>query len=169
MDLNPICKAPNIIRGSNEISKRDITLSRWKTIKKRTLLHIESDENTLHTGLITMPFLLFEEEVYKTVSKYDPRMPSRQIILLDVKNNISCLYYLPILPRVDCISLKCELSNANTKFVDTPIIIYEKIRGNHIFWLEKFNSDLPVISLDLAESILRRNTMGIKLIPVELE
>ena len=116
----------NIIRGANKINKRDITLSRWKAINKRTLFRIESDENTIHTGLITMPFLLFEEEVYKIVSKYDPRMPNRQISLLDVKNNISCLYYLPILPRVDCISPRCELSNANTKFVDTPIITYEK-------------------------------------------
>ena len=169
MDLNPLYKAPNIVSGFNEINKRDITLTRWRALKKRILLYMETDENTVQTGLITSPLLLFEDEVFKIVSKYDPKMPSRQVPLLDAERCISCLYYLPILPRVDCISPKCELSNARTKFVCTPILKLNKIRGNHIFWLDGIDSDLPIISLELAESILKRDVMGIKLTPVELE
>ena len=169
MDLDPVCKAPNVIAGFNSIHKRDISLSRWRNLKKRILLYIESDENTVHTGLLTMPFLLLDEEVFEIASKYEPLMPSRQVVLLDKENQISGLYYMPILPRIDCISPKSKLSNANTIFAGTPILTFNKILGINIFWLDGLDSDLPVISLDLAESILRRNVMGIKLVPVELE
>jgi len=169
MDLDPRCKALNILSGFNEIHKGDISLSRWRKLQKRILLFIESDDETVHTGLLTKPFLLLDEEIFKIASKYEPLMPGRQVVLLDKENHISCLYYLPILPRISCISPNSKLSNANTKFVGTPILQSNKMLGIHIFWLDGFNSDLPVISLDLAESILRRNHMGIKLTPIEIE
>jgi len=169
MDLSPAYKSPNVLNGFDEINKGDICLSRWKFIKKRILFYVESDNDTIHVGLITMPFLLLEEEVFKIASKYEPVMPSRQVVLLDKKNFISSLYYLPILPRIDCISPNSKLINANTRFDGVPILNFDTIRGYHIFWLKDFNSHLPVISLDLAESILRRNAMGIHLTPIELE
>jgi len=95
-------------------------------------------------------------------------MPNRQVVLLDKENQESGLYYLPILHRIDCISPKSRLNNGRTKFIGAPVLDKTKINGRHIFWPEKLNSDLPIISLDLAESILRRDGMGISLEPVEL-
>ena len=169
LNLDPVWKVPRILNGFEEINRRDINLKKWRTIQNRVLFFVDAGGESVLTGVLNNPFFLLSEDVYKITQKYDPLLRSRQIVLLDKDIGLSCLYYLPILPRVDCISKKSVLNNGRNKFIGTPVLNINEIGNKHIFWLAGFNSDLPVISLDLAESILRRDTMGIGLTPVELE
>ena len=168
LDLNPACtKPPRILNNFDDIRKKDINLKNCHAIKKRVVFNVENLAGTIFTDIITQPFLLFSQRVMDITRKYAPHTVCKQTLLLDKENNMPYIYFLPILPRIDCISDKSELNNGRTKFI-RPVIHADKIKDLNIFWLDKFNSDLPVITLDLAESILRRETKGINLTQVEL-
>jgi len=169
MDINPnYVSAPQILNGFDEIQKRDLTLRKHENIKKQVLLYVKSHEEKVFADILTSPFFLMSEKMHRIAKKYEPTMVSKQVALVDKDNQAAELYYLPILPRIDCISPQSELNNGKTKFI-TPVIDPHRTLHKHIFWLKGFNSDLPVITLDLAESFLRRDLKGIDLTLMNLE
>jgi len=170
LDIAPACtQAPRILSGNEELNRRDINLKNHSAIKNRMLFFIDSTQGTIFTGIVTQPFFLLSEAMHKITKQYEPAMPSKQVVLLGKENHISSLYYLPILPRIKAISDKSTLNNGRTKFIGNPVLKKSWLNNRHMLWLADFNSDLPIISLDLAESMLRRGARGLALTPVILE
>lgn len=166
METDPDCgKAPRITDWFNKIKKTDICLERHHVIEKRIVFMIKSDPETVFTGVITSPFLLLSEEVFMIVRQYD-KIISKEMILVDAANQLTKRYYLPILRKVDCLSEQSKLSKDRTVLIHAAAD-RSKIKGD-IFWIDGYEGTAPVISLDLAESILRREARGISLKPIEL-
>jgi len=168
LDINENCtKSPRILYKFNTIKRRDVTLSNHKNIDRRTLLYVQSSPDTIFTDIMTTPFLMFSEKLFKITKQYVPNLVTKQIILLDEGNSEVNVYYLIILPKVDCISESSELNKTRSEFIK-PVITASKIPPLDIFTLKNFDSVKPVISLNLAESILRREPRGIHLTEVHL-
>jgi len=164
LDINRnLITAPRIINSFGVINKKDINLKNHKAIDKRNLLHLESNSDTVFTGVITRPFFLLSEKLFDITKKYEPNIISKQIILLDVENKVSKLYYMPILTRANCVVDK------GTNSLARPVLNSKKLPTKSIFWLKGLDSNLPVVRLDIAESFLRREERGVNLIPLEIE
>ncbi|MCL1924630.1 MAG: hypothetical protein FWF50_03500 [Defluviitaleaceae bacterium] len=162
LDINRnLLKSPRILSSFGVINKRDVNLKDHKSIEKRTLFYIESNLETIFTGVIVRPFFMLSETLFDITKKYEPKLIMKQIILLDVENKISNLYYMPILSKIDC------AVNITKDKPTKPILNKKKLPKKSIFEVKGFG--LPVVRLDLAESFLRREERGVNLIPLEVE
>ena len=170
LDKDPLyTSSPHILGGFEKIRIRDITLKRCGNIPAQTMLDIQGRADTVFTDVITNPFFMISEKMYKITKKYDKNIIGKQVVLMDSVNKKAELYYLLIMPHIDCVSEKSELNPSRTKFIRPVIDPLRVSKSRNIFWLKDFKSNLPVISLDLAESILRRDARGISLTLMELE
>jgi len=164
METDPDCiTAPQIIYDQYQIDRRNITSVDFHKINKRTLLYIKRDKNTIFTDVITNTFLLFSTQAFEIIKKYEPHIPSKQIVLLDEENRRTEVYFLPLLLKAAPIS-----ENINDKQPNKLVLQSELIRDKNIFWVEGYSTLQPVISLDLAESLLRRGARGLHLTEVSL-
>ncbi|MCL2611351.1 MAG: hypothetical protein FWE02_06715 [Defluviitaleaceae bacterium] len=109
-------------------------------IKDRSVFHIKSNKETVFTDIISSPFLLFSDEVFKIIRQYERTIKSKIIALVDLENSTNAIYHLPI--NIEIIE--------NTK----------DIKDKAIFYVENEEKTKIIINLDLAESILRRNLKG---------
>ena len=155
IDKDPLYITSPVITGwRNQFNKIE-------EIKDRSVFHIESNESlskaslsaqvsiqkTIFTDIITSPFLLFSNEAFDIINKYERNLKSKTVAIVDLKNNTNAIYHLPI--------------NLET------IKISENMRDRAIFYCEIEEKTELVINLDLAESLLRRNLKGITLKQVE--
>lgn len=86
-------------------------------------------------------------------------------VLADVKRMRQDLYWLMIPQSIDCLSPKTEFKKDGT--LKRLVIDENKIGFTKIFKVEGILENFIILSLDLAESILRGDFIGIKLERVE--
>ena len=161
------CKnIPRILNWYQTAAEEDIDLDKFSEVKDKTLLRIHSSKETMFTGVLTHPFLMIHEDIFEIINKYESGIPNKRLILLDEEEGLSQLYYLPLLRKLDCLSEKSVISNDKSKYKKI-VLDGKKIKGRNIFWILGHASVIPIVNLDLAESILRRGAKGIQLTEVE--
>ncbi|RDY32218.1 hypothetical protein [Lachnotalea glycerini] len=156
---------PQIKNWIKTIAPRDLYMREYSKIPKRALFHIEPHKNTVFIDIITIPFLLISKKIYSVVKKYEPNLQFKEIILLDRKYAKAEEYFLPILEKKDCLTEKSEF-NLDHSVIKRAVIDCEKTDDRCIFTFNQ-GSNITVIRLDLAESILRREAFGFYLKEVE--
>ena len=87
------------------------------------------------------------------------------MVLLDYSRGISKLYYLPILQEIECLSEKSELM-PNRYGIVKAVLDLNKVGEHSIFKIGGVFDDYYVVRLDVAESFLRREAVGISLTEV---
>jgi hypothetical protein len=160
--------APNIINWFGKLDVRKIKQGASHALPRRLLLPISSNPNTVFTDVVSVPFLLYSERVMRTVGVYESSMVYKQVVLLDGKNQLAELYFLPILKAVDCLSDKSEL-NRDASVIRRAVLLAHKLPDRSIFRLGEVNCVCTIVRLDLAESLLRRGVRGISLHEVEID
>ena len=85
--------------------------------------------------------------------------------MLDVLGAEAEVYYLPLLKFINCLSEESEIVGNTIK---RCVIKKDIIKEEKIFRIGDVNKRYIVVRLDLAESILRRKTRGIKLEKIEV-
>jgi len=134
IEKDPIYLTSPVITGwRNQFNKVE-------EIKDRSVFRIKSDKETVFTGIISSPFLLFSDEVFKIIRQYERTLKSKIIALVDLENSKNAIYHLPI----------------NILIVND----IKDIKDESIFYIENKEKTELIINLDLAESILRRNLKG---------
>jgi hypothetical protein len=159
---------PKVYDRYGAIKELNINIDEFDSIRDKNILKIKSDENTIFTGVITSPFLLMHEDVFKVVKKYDSNIPAKKIVLLDHEWDHSQLYFLPKLSYIDCLCReKSTFINERSTKYSQIVLNAAKVQNKSIFWLLGNEGYVPIVNLDLTESILRRETRGIELIELE--
>lgn len=156
-------KAPDIINWYEDerlINERNLNL-----LKNRKILKIRNEEKRVWTDIISNPNFFVSEKVKGVINKYDNKIKFKQVILLDVVGAEAEVYYLPILKFINCLSEESEIIGNTIK---RCVIKKEIIKDEKIFRIGDVNKRYIVVRLDLAESILRRETRGIKLEKIEV-
>lgn len=157
---------PDIINWYSVIDVRNICKEKAHLLQRRELLPVRSNPDLVWTDVICKPFLLVSGTVRGLLLKYEPVLNFRQIVLLDEKNELAQTYYLPILERIDCLHDTSELS-IDRSVIKKPVIQLSKVGDASVFWIAGVKNTYTVVRLDFAESLLRRETRGIGLLPVE--
>lgn len=96
---------------------------------------------------------------------HDPKLVFKCAILSDPKHSMQKVYWLLLLPRVDCLSERTEFQK--TGAVKRIVIDQAKAAGHAIFRVQGLLEKHVFIPLDVAESLLRRELLGIRLEMVE--
>jgi len=165
LDRDTYKTAPRLI---NWYRVQDVQLIKWESyhkLKKRQIYNIEPSLETIFTDIVSFPFLLVSSMVKDTIRLYGDEVVFKEIILLDSKNELEQVYYLPVMQENCEIELLHIMRNDHMDFHKN---IPQWIDGRNIFWIKQKGERHTIINLDLAESLLRRNAVGIQLKEVRL-
>lgn len=152
--------APQLI---NWYGIQDVRLIRWETYHKlqnRLVYNVGSTETITATDIISSPFLLVSSMVKDTINLYGDAVVFKEIILINDCNTFSELYYMPIMEENSEITMAYRKQSGHNKRYKNDLAWIEE---RSIFWIKHKNSRATIINLDLAESLLRRNAVGLHL------
>lgn len=148
--------APQIKNWYGSFDVRDIRIDRFYKLPKMQLFPIEPSENLIFTDIILFPFLLVSPMVYDVIQMYRERCFFRKVILADQVKRESRLYYLPVLDETSQIRLESGRGKEGL-CVD-----------RNLFWVRDTKKRHIIMSMDMAESLIRREVTGLGLCEVTL-
>lgn len=148
---------------------RDICPTGFPKLPERELFLIEPSKNTIFTDIILFPFLLISPMVRDVIQMYQEVCFYRDIILLDQESGLSRIYYLPVLDETRRIRLvgkqyKNGICLSGPEPPDKKKVYIDK----NLFWVRDSKKRHIVISMDMAESLIRRKVNGLGLREVTL-
>lgn len=161
--------APQLKDWYGKFDVRDIRLDRYPKLPDMQLFIVEPSENMVFTDIILFPFLLVSPTVRKVIEMYRERCFFRDIILLDQKKNESKLYHLPVLDETSGIQLRNIRYQNGTRIPDEKKMQGQPLDlGRNLFWVRDPAKRHIILSLDMAESLIRRGVTGLGLCETEL-
>jgi len=158
LKLSPYVKNP--IR----IKKLDILASKtsFEAYNDLNIYYFDYEEDrTEITSILTSPIFLIDKEIRDLFSLYSNTMKFKGLQLFstdEIDKKKAVLYFLPDIPKVDCLSKKARINPNGT--IDIIIIEKTKLEDYPIFGLDQIAEQKVIINEDVAESLLRRNLYG---------
>ncbi|MFJ7735466.1 serine protease [Lysinibacillus sp. NPDC097287] len=110
---------------------------------------------------------LLSDSFKQLVGKYEPRLPFKSVVLMDLLKLNKVLYWLTIPPKVGCFSVQTEFHLDGTL---KNLVINEALAAPYtIFKIDVIKEVYVIVNSELAESIMRRAFRGIRLLKVQTE
>ncbi len=161
--------APKLKDWYGKFDVRDIRIDVFPKLPEMQLFIIEPSENTIFTDIVLFPFLLVSPMVQEVIKMYQERCFFRTVILLDQLNKESRQYYLPVLDETSDIQLQRIQYRDGMATPEIPDIQAEKVNPDrNLFWVRDLKKRHIILSLDMAESLIRRGITGLGLCEVQL-
>lgn len=117
--------------------------------------------------LDTQLFLVCDE-IKKVFEMYKPSMIFKTICIVNNLDGSNCIYHAPLFTKLDCIP-DCYKVIKDRKKLKRLILLKKKVEDESIFKIANIDSEIIIIRLDVAESLLRRGITKFHLEKVELE
>lgn len=159
--------APDVINWFSVFDKRNIKPDTSYKLPDRTLLKFRPHLNTVFCDIVSFPYLLVSNIIKELVLLYQPKTIFKEIILMDDQNDLAEVYYLPILPEIDCLHDTSEMNN-DRSVIKRAVLDVNKIAGEKFFRIGGLMNAYYIVHVDLAESMLRRGARGVGLTPAAL-
>ncbi|KOP69414.1 serine protease [Lysinibacillus sp. FJAT-14745] len=155
--------------GLSKIIKKELlTVERMEELEEldRQFPVLDKSEND-YIDFIEKPIALLADPLKQLVEKYEPRLPFKPVVLVDMPKLKQTLYWLSIPPKVACLSAQTEFHLDGTL---KKLVIDEALAAPYTFFkIEGIKEDYIIVNIELAESILRRAFRGIRLHKVQTE
>ncbi|OUP05488.1 hypothetical protein [Anaeromassilibacillus sp. An200] len=137
-------------------------------IPKQQVAYFEYSPQVEMCDVLFQPTLLIENSIKKLWRLYEPQMKFKgvQVFANDPKINIAPMYWCPVVPPVACMNEATELYPDKT--LKHLAIQFRAVQGRHIFQVAGLSEPVVVVSLPVAESMLKRSAIGFELQAVEL-
>lgn len=161
--------APRLKDWYGKFDVRDIRLDTFPKLPEMHLFLIEPSERTDYTDFILFPFLLVSPMVREVIEMYRELCFFRRVVLLDQQKKESESYYLPVLDETSDILLRRKLYKNGVCISDDSIKKKGRIYPDrNLFWVRDVKKRHIILSMDMAESLIRRGVTGLGLCEVEL-
>ncbi|MEK4628206.1 serine protease [Solibacillus sp. FSL R7-0682] len=120
-----------------------------------------------YIDFISRPIPLLADPLKQLVEKYNPRMPFKPLVLVDIPKIKQTLYWMVVPPKVACLSPKTEFHLDGTV---KKLVIDEALAAPYTFFkIDGIKEDFILVNVELAESMLRRSYRGLRLVKVQTE
>jgi hypothetical protein len=133
-----------------------------------TTRQIKIDRYSFFPDVLDMQLYLVSDVMFELLSRFMPHLDYRIFCLMDKKREIYHYYYAYVFIPLDCFSGKSE-ANRDRSVIDKLVLRKDVIQGQDIFKVDDVKCHVLVVSLPVAEAILRRSFKGIRLVRTELE
>lgn len=161
-------RTPIIVDLFKKIDKRNISREKSFKIPNILILNIRKEEKINFIDVLDSPLFLVNKSMRDILKKYDTNIIFKNIALLDHVEKKQGNYVLPILEEVDALS-NDSILNLDRSVVKKIVLDKKKIEGKKIFKIKGIAKNLIVVRLDVAESLLRRKYVGMKLDRLEIK
>lgn len=161
--------APKLKNWYGKFDVRNICLDGFPNLPKVQQFVLEPFDNTMFTDVILFPFLLVSPMVQEVIKMYRERCFFCNVILIDQLKKESRMYYLPVLDETMDIRLQKKQYINGVCISENQEIWEEKLElDRNIFWVRDSGKRHIVLSMDMAESLIRRGITGLSLCEVEM-
>lgn len=156
--------APSPVDWFGVIDKKTLSLKKFYQMPKHLLFPVEKRMQVVFTDILTFPCFMVSGMVRDVINKYIPSTCFLRIVLYDKERKRSMAYYIPELEQIKYTETR------NAKVLDARHISVQKedIKGKIIFEISNGLSSHVVMRMDLVESILRREAIGIGLQSIDI-
>lgn len=138
----------------------DFDTSYADQVNANTVLHTEESDNTVYPDVLLAPLYLVEDKIYRVASMYDETLLFRKVSLVNLDRATRKSYWLPLLDRMDCLHSDSKFYKDNS--VEQLVLDEEKVRGKEMFKIEGITPNWVVVSMNIAESVMRREPFGVR-------
>lgn len=145
-----------------EFNVQDIMNVEYKNFPDIGLVFIHENKETQFIDCVSSPFTMVNEKCMEVINMYKPSIMAKIIVLLDTKNELTGTYYVPLLPKIDCLTSNSKF-NLDKSYIEYAEIDLSKVGNAPIFYLDGVKKGVIVIRLDVVESMLKRGVTGLYL------
>ncbi|MNJ34700.1 hypothetical protein D3C77_294210 [compost metagenome] len=131
-------------------------------------LQVSTTRDSVYTDVLSEGLYIVSAELQKIIAMYEPYHIWKSIPLMDRENQKQTVYYLPIFPEVEVLSSVSQF-NLDRSRITKLVLDADKVKGRKVFRVKESEVPLVIVSLDVAESIMRRDFIGVSLTPVQVE
>lgn len=159
---NPI----QIQHVDHSVYKNDATYEEFDAAPKMTVGYFDNSPQTEIYDLLGQPAFLISDNLKRLFALYVPEMPFKGIRVYanDLEDNESPLYWWPYIPLIECLS--SQATKYPTGMLEHFILDRNALHGEDIFRVDSILENKVVISLSIAESMIRRKMTGFTLKPI---
>ena len=137
-------------------------------IPKQQVAYFEYSPQVEMCDVLFQPTLLIENSIKKLWRLYEPQMKFKgvQVFANDPNFKIAPIYWCQVDTPVACMIEATE--QYPDKTMKQLAIQFRAVQGRHIFQVAGLSEPVVVVSLPVAESMLKRSAIGFELQAVEL-
>ncbi|KQO01096.1 hypothetical protein [Paenibacillus sp. Leaf72] len=146
----------------NAIKQEWLTLAGSYELDNQHLhFRIKDQSQAIEVDFIERPVPLVSDRMKSIIEKFAPRMYFKPVGLIDLKQKKQLVYWLIIPPKVACLSKETVYDmHGNVQ----RLVINRQLIGRYpMISIEGIRENIWVINLALAESLLRRDLVGVRL------
>ena len=134
------------------------------SLPRMTVITREGSKFEQYPDIFSTLFLV-SEKLNEVISIFTNKIDYKLFCFVDHQKDMPYYYYAYMLPGVPCLSDKSIISNGGT--VVSKLVICRKTIGDQdIVRVDGIEYPLVLVSLPVAEAILRRNYKGIRLLEI---
>lgn len=141
------------------LDKKSLEKRKSYQMPKHMLFYVEEHMQMVFTDIITFPCFMVSKMVQSVIEKYDRSVRFARVILYDRKRGDSMAYYIPFPDRIGIDKEDTGEGNISGEKTEMGEVMEERV----IAELRTPEGTFVVMRMDLAESILRRDAVGIGL------
>lgn len=130
-------------------------------------INIEENEKSEYMDFIESPYPIVSDKLKVLLKKYDENIFFKPVVFNNIKKMKQTLYWIIVPETLDCLSTKSEFNKDDT--IKRLVIDDKKAFPYKIFKVNGLRENFIIITLDVVESILRRDFQGIKFEKLERE
>ena len=153
-DKNPF---PQILNWSQSVDVRKLTRDEYQKIPPFIQLNAKLGMDGIFPDVIVKPYLLLSRSAMEVTALYDPDIPFLFFVLFDTEKGECASYYCPVLEEKECLARQPGPGQREI------VLDREKFSGVPLFRVRTGTESAVVIRMDLAESLLEREAIGLKL------
>jgi len=150
------------IRGPRHIFYKEEAV----TVNEHTMMYLAEKSGETVPDIIQSPVHMISDTVKKVFDMYEDDMVFRTIVIADQKEDRMLKYHHLLLERLDVFSGQTEFYPEGS--CKRLVLDAQKIGEHKVFMLNDKRFSHPFVSLEVVESLLRRQVMGICFQEVEV-
>jgi len=131
------------------------------------MVYIKEKDEYDYIDIIDKPVLLISDKIKQVFDMFEKDGFYKPVVFGDPKHMETHIYHLFIPKKVDCLSSLSEFNPDGT--IKRLMLDSNKLHGEHIFSVKGIHECFIIVDLDVVESIIRSDYIGIKLKKVDID
>ena len=146
--------------------KNGLSEEEFQAVPELKVAYFQNSPQVEILDVLEEPAFLVSDGVKRVFALYEPQMPFRalQVFSMDQEDRTAPLYWLPWLPEIECLSRKSE--KYDNGMLKKLVLNLDVPLEHEIFQVAGLIEHKVIVSMAVAESMLRRRQSGFRLVPV---
>lgn len=163
MDYFMICQDKRLrnvakVRPPASLPPRVLTQGQGKGTGQTTIMYVEESRRKEYPDYIEAPVRLVSEKIKRIISKYQKDILFQTVVLIEKESNHQEVYYRMTVPEIACAAEETVYDRGG--HVEDFVLDEQKVGHARVFCAAGYGKKI-IVRLDVAESMLRRDSFGI--------